>query len=194
MRLDFTLISPCLETCLHLLQQNLSALPALAWTLSDAGQPNCPPSSSWSSSDPVLLSSLWLCSFPCSLLSKDEPSCLVPRLPELLYPIFFFKLELYNIVFVSAVLSWVCFMYTHNPSLLDRPQPPAQPQIITKHRAKLPVLQSSSPVTIFHPVCIYHMSVLLSQFTPPSFSGSVSILYVCVFIPALQIGSSVPFF
>ena len=90
MRLDFTLISPCLETCLHLLQQNLSALPALAWTLSDAGQPNCPPSSSWSSSDPVLLSSLWLCSFPCSLLSKDEPSCLVPRLPELLYPIFFF--------------------------------------------------------------------------------------------------------
>ena len=107
---------------------------------------------------------------------------------------FFFKLELYNIVFVSAVLSWVCFMYTHNPSLLDRPQPPAQPQVITKHRAKLPVLQSSSPVTIFHPVCIYHMSVLLSQFIPPSFSGSVSILYVCVFIPALQIGSSVPFF
>jgi len=35
------------------------------------------------------------------------------------------------------------------------------------------------------------MSMLLSQFVSPSSSPTVSILYVCVSIPALKIGSSV---
>ena len=83
---------------------------------------------------------------------------------------FFFKLELYNIVFVSAVLSWVCFMYTHNPSLLDRPQPPAQPQVITKHRAKLPGLYSRVAQVIFlfysilfWPCCVACWRILVPQ-------------------------------
>ena len=36
-----------------------------------------------------------------------------------------------------------------------------------------------------------HMSMLLSQFVSPSPSPTVPILYVCVSIPALKIGSSV---
>ena len=62
----------------------------------------------------------------------------------------------------------------------------------------LPVLYHSFPLAI----CFTHgsecMSVLLSQLLLPSPSAVVSIskstLYICVFIPALKIGSSVPFF
>jgi len=43
---------------------------------------------------------------------------------------------------------------------------------------------------------IRDVSMLLSQFIPPSLSPTVStsLFSVCVSIPALQIGSSIPFF
>ena len=43
--------------------------------------------------------------------------------------------------------------------------------------------------------CVY-MSVLISQFVPPSLPHCVhvSVLYICSSIPVLKIGSSVPFF
>ena len=56
---------------------------------------------------------------------------------------------------------------------------------VTKSQARLKRLSSSSSV---------YMSILISQFTPPSSSPTGSVLYVYIFIPALQIGSSVPFF
>ena len=71
--------------------------------------------------------------------------------------------------------------------------PPPLLWVVTEHRTGLPVLYGSFPLA----VCFTHgrvfMSILISQFVPPSPFPTVSpILYVCISIPALQIGSSVP--
>ena len=46
------------------------------------------------------------------------------------------------------------------------PIPPIQ--VITEHRAKLPVLYSRFPLANYFAHCKLHMSILLSQFIPPS--------------------------
>ena len=56
---------------------------------------------------------------------------------------------------------------------------------VTKSQAQLQQFSSSSSV---------YTSILISQLTPPSSSLTGSILYVRIFIPDLQICSSVPFF
>ena len=61
-------------------------------------------------------------------------------------------------------------------------------------QAGLPVLYSSFPLVIHFTHDGVYMSVLPSQFVLPSLSPDVSILYICVSIPSLQIGSSIPFF
>ena len=53
------------------------------------------------------------------------------------------------------------------------------------------------PISYVLHICNVYVSMLLSQFIPPSPSSAVSkksVLYVRVSILALQIGSSVPFF
>ena len=68
------------------------------------------------------------------------------------------------------------------------------PQVIMEHWGELPVLYSSFPQAVLHGSV--YTSMLPSQFIPLSFPHCVhmSVLYICVSIPALQIGSSVPFF
>ena len=77
--------------------------------------------------------------------------------------------------------------------------PPSHPpipliQVTTEHQGELPALYSRFPPAI----CFIHgsvyMSILISQFIPHPPSPccvQTSVLYVCVSIPALQIGSSV---
>ena len=88
---------------------------------------------------------------------------------------------------------WIGYMYTYIPpswaSLLPL-------EVVKEPGAELPVLCSCSPLA----VCVTHgsvyMSMLLSQSVSPFPSHGVymSVLYVCVSIPALPIGSSVQVF
>ena len=83
------------------------------------------------------------------------------------------------------------------PSILTFPSTfPIPPlQVITEHQAELPVY-SSFLLAIYFAHGSVSMSMLLSKFVPLSLPCCVhkSILYICVSILALQIGSSVPFF
>ena len=95
-----------------------------------------------------------------------------------------------------CTMKWISCMYTYIPSFLDFPPSPPF-QVITEYWAALPLLHSRCPL----PICYTHgsayMSLLISQFIPPSpFPPCVymSVLSVSVSIPALEIGSSVPFF
>ena len=93
----------------------------------------------------------------------------------------------------------ISYTYTCILSLLNIPPPSPHPilLVITEYQDGLPVLYINFPIYqlasyfIHDSVCI---SVLLSQFVPPSPCVHKSVLYICVFIPSLQMGSSVPFF
>ena len=90
-----------------------------------------------------------------------------------------------------------CYKYTHNPppwtSLPPHSIPPIQ--VITQHQAELPVLSHRLPLAVLHTVL--DTSIPISQFVPPPSSPAVPAspfsASVCVSIPALQMGSSVPF-
>ena len=78
---------------------------------------------------------------------------------------------LYNVVLVSAVEqseSAIC-IYISPLSWASLPHPLIPPlQVITEHRAELPVLYSSFPLAIYVTHGSVYMSVLLSQFIHPS--------------------------
>ena len=89
------------------------------------------------------------------------------------------------------------YIYPHIPSLLRLPPTlPIPPlQVVTKHRADLPVLYSCFPLAIYFTFGCIYMSMLCSHFVPASPRHILkSILYICVFIPVLPLGSSEPFF
>ena len=91
------------------------------------------------------------------------------------------------------------YIYPHIPSLLRLPPTfPIPPlQVVTKHRAHLPVLCGCFPLAIYFTFGSVYMSMPLSHFvpaSPPPHRVLKSILYVCVFIPVLPLGSSEPFF
>ena len=87
----------------------------------------------------------------------------------------------------------------HISSLLSLP--PIHPipplQVIAKHQADLPVLCGCFPPAIYFTFGSVYMSMLLLSLRP-SFALPPhvlkSILYIYLFIPVLQLGSSVPFF
>ena len=54
------------------------------------------------------------------------------------------------------------------------PSPTLDPQVITECQAGLPVLYSSFPLVIYFTHRSLYMSMLLSQFVPPSPSPAVS--------------------
>ena len=60
-------------------------------------------------------------------------------------------------------------------------------------QAGLPVLHSSFLLVIYFTHGGVYMSMLPSQFVLPSLSPDVSILYICISIPSLQVGSSIQF-
>ena len=91
------------------------------------------------------------------------------------------------------------YIYPHKPSLLRLPPTfPIPPlQVVTKHRADLPVLCSCFPLAIYFTFGSVYMSMPLSHFVPayPSPPSVLkSILYLCIFIPVLTLGSSEQFF
>ena len=77
------------------------------------------------------------------------------------------------------------------------PCPISPLQVITENQAELPELYTRGPLAIYLTPGNVYMSVLISQFIP-SFPTHLfvhmSFLYSCISIPALQIGSVVPFF
>ena len=98
---------------------------------------------------------------------------------------------LYNIV--SQL--YVCMNpLTHEPC--SRPAYPT-PSVITGPWPELPVLLSSLPLAACFTLDSAYVSVLPSQFTPPSSSPPcdlMSAFYTCISTPSLQRGSSVTFF
>ena len=89
------------------------------------------------------------------------------------------------------------YIYPHISSLLHLPPTlPIPPlQVVTKHQADLPVLCGCFPLSILHFVVYISpcYSVTSSQLTLPPPCVLKSILYVCVFIPVLPLGSSETF-
>ena len=90
------------------------------------------------------------------------------------------------------------YKYPHIPSLLrllpTLPIPPLY--VIAKHRASLPLLCCCFPPANYFTFSSVYMTMLLSlrpSFTLPHHVLK-SILYAYLFIPSLQLGSSVPFF
>ena len=83
------------------------------------------------------------------------------------------------------------------PLLVGPPSHPPNPSInvATEPQAELLVLYRRFPLAMYFTHGSVHMSVLISLFIPPTSPCDVhmSLLYACISIPALQIGSSVPF-
>ena len=105
---------------------------------------------------------------------------------------------LYNFVLVSVVQQreLVINIYISPPSTASVSSPHHTFQVIPQCQARLPVQYSS-----LHQPSILHMIVYIRQYYSPNSSYPLlhllyphSVLYICISIPSLQIGSSVPFF
>ena len=110
----------------------------------------------------------------------------------------------------SKVNQLYVYIYPHIPSLLRLPPTfPIPPlQVVTKHRADLPMLCYAADLRMLcyaaasHQLSILHLVVYISpchsltssQLTLPRPHVLKSILYVCVFILTLPLGSSEHFF
>ena len=95
--------------------------------------------------------------------------------------------------------SAICIHIPPYPLPLEPPShlPYPTPLGVEKHQADLPVLCGCFPLAIYFTCGSVYMSMLLSlrpciPLSPPHVLECI--LYVCVFIPALPLGSSVPFF
>ena len=101
---------------------------------------------------------------------------------------------LYSVVFISAVQQSESAIYIHLSSLFWISCPFRSPESI-----EFPVLYSWFSLVIYfiHSLNNVYMSVSTSRFLPPGLfplGVCTFVLYVCVSISALHIGSSVPFF
>ena len=105
----------------------------------------------------------------------------------------------YQFLLYNKVNQLYIYIYPHISSVLCLPPilpiPPLQ--VVTKHRADLPVLCGCFPLAICFTFGSAYMSMPLSYFVPAYPSPSPCpqvILYICVFIPVLALGSSEQFF
>ena len=96
---------------------------------------------------------------------------------------------------------WIQHNYPYIPSLLRLPHIttsyPSRPSQSTS-LGSLYYAATSHKLTILHMtvyICQCSFSIQRRQWQLPSFTGSYKfILYICVFIPSLQIGSPIPLF
>ena len=100
----------------------------------------------------------------------------------------------------SKVNQLYIYIYPHISSLWHLPPTlPIPPlQVVTKHRADLPVLCGCFPLAMYFTfgsvyICECY-SLTSSQLTLPPPCVLKSILYICIFIPVLPLGSSEPLF
>ena len=104
------------------------------------------------------------------------------------------QFQLYN-----KVNQLYIYIYPHISSLLRLPPtlPIPSLQVVTKHRAALPVLCGCFPPAIYFTFGSIYISprhsLTSSQLTLPHPSVLKYILYICVFIPVLPLGSSESF-
>ena len=108
---------------------------------------------------------------------------------------------LYQLSYEGSIYVSISYMYTYISSLLDLPPRPPCCSPISAICAiiapsELPVLGSRFPLV----VCFTHARVYMSipnlpihpLLSPPHVHAYI--LYLCISIPALEIGSSIPFF
>ena len=106
---------------------------------------------------------------------------------------------IYNVVLVSTEEqseSAICIHISPNPLPLEPPSHLPYSIFLGHHKARsCPVLCSSFPLAIHFTFGSVYMSMLLSHFIPDSpYPHAVkSVLYIRVFILAMQLGSSVSF-
>ena len=93
---------------------------------------------------------------------------------------------------------WVSSKYTYIASLLGLPPTPLHPTPLGHHRAlswaSCATQQLPTSCLFYKWQCAYASTTLLIHLTPRLPPCHMSVLCICISIPALQIGSSVPFF
>ena len=111
--------------------------------------------------------------------------------------VFFYRNILLCNVLVSAIQQGKSANIHTYPLPLEPPTLPSSHPSRSSHSSELSLLRytaGSRQLSVLRMV----MSTLISQFIPPSLPPphhvQLSILYVCFSIPALQVGSSIPFF
>ena len=98
------------------------------------------------------------------------------------------------------VSAWICRRFAYVPSLVTPPPPPPHPTPQGWHRAPGRAPRATQRIPPDHPCyiqCICFpatLSIHLTLSSPPLPVSMKSVLYVCLLIAALQIGSSVPSF
>ena len=142
---------------------------------------------------------------PC--VSKPNPAT-TPSFSSLHPPFFFFKLFICNWRIIALqycvgfchTSAWIRHRYTHAPSILNLPatsHPHPTPPGCHRALVWVPWVIQQIPTGYFTCGSVY-ASMLISPFVPPSPSPThcvhKSVLYVCVSIAALQIGSSLSSF
>ena len=91
--------------------------------------------------------------------------------------------------------TWIHHWYRYVPSIINLPSIPLHSYRLSQSPSLSSWVNSTFPLAIYFTYGSVNASVLLSPFVPPSPSSTCphvhkSVLYVCVFIAALQICSS----
>ena len=160
-------------------------------------QPRCPSADEWIRK----LSVFFLRDF-CSYPSFQRFLQKLPLLSCLLFNYLIFN---WKIIVLQCCISfchrstWISHRYTYVFSLLNLPPTSHHIpsfQVVTEHQVELPASYRKFPLAVHFTYCNVQVSILLSQFMPPSFPRCVhnSVLCICFLIAVLQVVSSVLFF